>query len=135
MLMILDNCEHLIEACAQLTHTLLTAAPRLKILTTSREVLGIAGETAYRVPSLPLPNEQQFHDTEALAENDCMRLFIDRASSAYPSFQLKEMNSFAIANICRRLDGIPLASSLPRREQKFFPLKKLLHGWMIAFDC
>ncbi len=83
MLLLLDNCEHLIETCAQLTNTLLRTAPRLKILATSRESLGIAGETAYRVPSLPLPN------------------------------------------ICRRLDGIPLAIELASARTKVFPPEEI----------
>lgn len=125
MLLLLDNCEHLIEACAQLTHTLLRAAPRLKILATSRESLGIAGETAYRVPSLPFPKEQQLHDLEVLAKNDCVRLFVDRAVAAYPSFHLQEKSAAAIAVICRRLDGIPLAIELAAARTKVFPPEEI----------
>ncbi len=84
LLLILDNCEHLIEASAQLANTLLRAAPRLRILASSREALGIAGETAYRVPSLPLPDPRQLSNLDALARNDCVRLFVDRALAAYP---------------------------------------------------
>ena len=125
ILLILDNCEHLIEACAQLANTLLRAAPRLKILATSREPLGIAGETSYRVPSLPLPDPRQLHDIEALAQNDCVHLFVDRAMAAYPSFRLKEKNSLAIADICRRLDGIPLAIELASARTKVFPPEEI----------
>jgi predicted ATPase len=78
MLLILDNCEHLIETCAHLADSLLRAAPRLKLLASSREALGIAGETAYRVPSLPLPDVQVV-SLDALSQNDCVRLFVDRA--------------------------------------------------------
>jgi predicted ATPase/class 3 adenylate cyclase len=125
MLLLLDNCEHLIETCAQLTNTLLRAAARLKIVATSRESLGIAGETAYRVPSFPLPKEQQFHDMEALSQNDCIRLFVDRALAAYPSFHLKEKSALAIADICRRLDGIPLAIELAAARTKVFPPEEI----------
>jgi len=125
LLLILDNCEHLIQACAQLADTLLRAAPRLKILTTSREALGIAGETAYRVPSLPLPNPQQLRDLDAVAQNDCVHLFIDRAKAAYPSFHLKEKNASAVADICRRLDGIPLAIELAAARTKVFPPEEI----------
>jgi predicted ATPase/DNA-binding SARP family transcriptional activator len=111
MLLILDNCEHLIETCAQLADTMLRAAPGLKIVASSRESLGIAGETSYRVPSLPLPDVQA-PSLEALSHNDCVRLFVDRALAAYPRFRLKEKNALAIADICRRLDGIPLALEL-----------------------
>lgn len=125
MLLILDNCEHLIETCAQLADTLLRSAPRLKILATSREALGIAGETTYRVPSLPLPNPQQLQDLDSLAQNDCLRLFVDRALAAYPPFRLKEKNAPAIADICRRLDGIPLAIELAAARTKVFPPEEI----------
>ena len=125
LLLILDNCEHLVEACAQLANTLLRAAPPLKILTTSREALGIAGETSYRVPSLPLPDPGQLHDLDVLAQNDCVRLFVDRAMAAYPSFRLKEKNALAIADICRRLDGIPLAIELASARTKVFPPEEI----------
>jgi predicted ATPase/transcriptional regulator with XRE-family HTH domain len=124
-LLILDNCEHLIQTCAQLADNLLRVAPRLKILATSRESLGIAGETAYRVPSLPLPKVQQLHDIEALSQNDCIRLFVDRAVAAYPPFHLKEKNALAITDICRRLDGIPLAIELAATRIKIFPPEEI----------
>jgi predicted ATPase/DNA-binding XRE family transcriptional regulator len=125
LLLILDNCEHLIQSCAQLTDSLLRTAPRLKVLVTSREALGIAGETTYRVPSLPLPEPQQLHDLEALAQNDCAHLFVDRAMAAYPSFHLKEKNAYAVADICRRLDGIPLAIELAAARTKVFPPEEI----------
>jgi predicted ATPase/transcriptional regulator with XRE-family HTH domain len=125
MLLILDNCEHLIQTCAELADTLLRAAPRLKILATSREALSIAGETAYRVPSLPLPEVQQLRDVDELAQNDCMHLFVDRALAVYPSFRLKEKNALAIADICRRLDGIPLAIELAAARTKVFPPEEI----------
>jgi len=124
LLLILDNCEHLIEACAHLTETLLRAAPRLKIVASSREALGIAGETAYRVPSLPLPN-MQAASLDALSQNDCVRLFVDRALAASPHFHLKEKNAPAIAQICRRLDGIPLAIELAAARTKVFPAEQI----------
>jgi len=124
MLLILDNCEHLIEVCAKLADSLLRAAPRLKILATSREALGIAGETAYRVPSLPLPSPQ-LHDLNVLAQNDCVHLFVDRALAAYPSFRIKEKNASAVADICRRLDGIPLAIELAAARTKVFPPEEI----------
>jgi predicted ATPase/DNA-binding XRE family transcriptional regulator len=125
MVLILDNCEHLIETCAQLADSLLRAAPRLKILASSREALGIAGETSYRVPSLPLPDSRQLHDLDAVAQNDCVHLFVDRASAAYSPFRLKEKNAPAIADICRRLDGIPLAIELAAARTKVFPAKQI----------
>ena len=120
MLLILDNCEHLIQTCAQLAETLLHAAPRLKILATSREALSITGETVYRVPSLPLPDPRQLSDLDMLEQNDCVHLFIDRAMATYPRFRLQEKNALAIADICRRLDGIPLALELAAARTKIF---------------
>jgi predicted ATPase/DNA-binding SARP family transcriptional activator len=111
MLLLLDTCEHLIETCAQLADIMLRAAPGLKIVASSRESLGIAGETSYRVPSLPLPDVRA-PSLDALSHNDCVRLFVDRARASYPRFRLKEKTALAIADICRRLDGIPLALEL-----------------------
>ena len=125
LLLILDNCEHLIEACAKLADSLLRAAPRLKILATSREALGIAGETSYRVPSLPLPDSQQLRSLDRLSQNDCVHLFVDRAMAAYPSFRLKGKNAPAIVNICSRLDGIPLAIELAAARTKVFPPEEI----------
>jgi predicted ATPase/DNA-binding SARP family transcriptional activator len=125
ILLILDNCEHLIESCAQLAHTLLRAAPGLRILATSRESLGISGETSYRVPSLLLPDPQQRLHLDALAQNECMHLFVDRALEAYPPFRLTEKNAPAITQICLRLDGIPLAIELAAVRTKVFPPEQI----------
>jgi non-specific serine/threonine protein kinase len=125
MLLILDNCEHLIQTCAQLADTFLRAAPRLKILATSREALSITGETAYRVPSLPLPDPRYLDDLDMLEQNDCVHLFIDRAMAADSRFRLKEKNARAIADICRRLDGIPLALELAAARTKIFPPEEI----------
>ena len=120
LLLILDNCEHLIESCARLADTTLHAAPGLKILATSREALGIAGETAYRVPSLPLPDPLDAQDLDRVAANDCVRLFVDRASAADPRFRLTEKKADAVSQICLRLDGIPLAIELAAARIKVF---------------
>jgi predicted ATPase/DNA-binding XRE family transcriptional regulator len=125
MLLILDNCEHLIQSCAQIAESLLRAAPRLKILATSRETLSITGETIYRVPSLPLPDLHQLRDLDVLEQNDCIHLFVDRAVAAHPSFRLKEKNAFAVTDICRRLDGIPLAIELAAARSKVFPPEEI----------
>lgn len=113
LLLIFDNCEHLIDACAQLANTLLRAAPGVKILASSREALGVAGETAYRVPSLTLPPAfADFGDLGVLARNDCVHLFLDRATAMSSTFRLTQKNAPSIVDICRRLDGIPLAIEL-----------------------
>jgi predicted ATPase/DNA-binding SARP family transcriptional activator len=121
LLLLLDNCEHLIEPCAQLADTLLRVAPSLTIVASSREALGIAGETAYRVPSLALPDPRRLHDLEALAHNDCVHLFVDRAATVYPGFRLTARNAPAIVQICQRLDGIPLALELAAARTRVFP--------------
>ena len=109
-LLILDNCEHLLAACAQLADILLKNCPNLKILATSREGLGIPGEALYRVPSLSVPKVEK--NIEQLAESESIRLFTERARLTVSDFCLKMENIPTIAEICRRLDGIPLAIEL-----------------------
>jgi predicted ATPase/class 3 adenylate cyclase len=130
LLLILDNCEHLIDACAHLVETLLRAAPSLRILASSREALGIAGETVYRVPSLPLPlpDRGQPRNLDALARNDCARLFVERAAATHPAFGLTTTNAPAIAEIGRRLDGIPLAIELAAACIKVLPPEQIVVG-------
>jgi non-specific serine/threonine protein kinase len=125
LLLVLDNCEHLIAACAELVEMLLRNCPRLRVLATSREVLGIAGETTLLVPSLPVPDDRRpttddrppperlkARTPERLMEYEAVRLFVDRAVAVSPSFQVTERNAAAVAQVCSRLDGIPLAIEL-----------------------
>ena len=112
VLLVLDNCEHLIEACAQVSEALLRACPKLRILATSREALGIAGEAAYHVPSLHTPNPAQLPSLDKLEQVDSIRLFVERAVTAKPGFTLTPENAPFVAQICSRLDGIPLALEL-----------------------
>ncbi|MGH2593929.1 MAG: protein kinase domain-containing protein, partial [Anaerolineae bacterium] len=112
LLLILDNCEHLIDACAQLVEALLRACPNVKILASGREALGIAGETTFRVPSLSLPDIRHLPSIEQLTQYESVRLFIDRAIAVRPEFRLTDANAPAIAQICHRLDGVPLAIEL-----------------------
>ena len=118
MLLLLDNCEHLIEACAPLSERLLQACPNLKILASSREALGIAGEISYRVPSLQAPNPAELPPLEELGKMDSVRLFMDRATTSKPDLTLTEDNASFIAQICFRLDGIPLAIELAASRVK-----------------
>ncbi|MFN8496646.1 MAG: adenylate/guanylate cyclase domain-containing protein [Anaerolineae bacterium] len=111
LLLVLDNCEHLVEECARLTDTLLRACPQIKIVASSREALGIAGETIYRVPALSLPAADGV-TPEALRSSEAAQLFVERARAAQPRFALTTRNAPAVAQICRRLDGIPLALEL-----------------------
>ena len=112
VLLILDNCEHLVEACAQLTHTLLSRSRSLRILASSREALGVEGELAWPVPSLTLPDSKNIPELEQLTQYEAVQLFLDRAVLANPHFLLTEDHTPAIAQICYRLDGIPLAIEL-----------------------
>jgi predicted ATPase/class 3 adenylate cyclase len=111
-LIILDNCEHLPGACAQLAEALLRGCPSLTVLATSRAPLGVPGETAWRVPSMSLPAESYRAPLEVLRESDAVRLFVDRARQVRPDFELSLANAPGIAQICRELDGIPLAIEL-----------------------
>ena len=112
ILIVLDNCEHLLEACARLADALLRKAPRLKIFASSREALGIDGEYAFRVPSLTVPDPRRLPDLADLQEYESVRLFVERAHEVLPDFVLNERNAPSIAQICQRLDGIPLALEL-----------------------
>ena len=118
LLLVLDNCEHLIQACAQISETLLQTCPKLKILASSREALGISGEATYRVPSLITPDLIELPVLAELKEMDAIRLFIERAATAKASFALTEDNAAALAQICSRLDGIPLAIELAAARVK-----------------
>lgn len=111
LLLALDNCEHLIMACAALAHQLLSTCPNLKLLATSREALGIAGEVSYRVPTLTVP-ERRALTVSQLAHFEGVRLFIERARSIKSNFALTAENARAVAEISARLDGIPLALEL-----------------------
>ena len=110
LLLVLDNCEHLVQACAELAELLLGSCAGLRILATSRERLGAAGETNWRVPSLVVPDPDT--PSDALHEFEAARLFLERASAVSSSFSLTAQNGPPVATLCRRLDGIPLAIEL-----------------------
>ncbi len=111
LLIILDNCEHLIDACAVLVDRLLHACPAVHVMATSREPLGIPGETVFRVPPLSVPAPDEL-DPAVVAHSEAVRLFVERAMAAERSFHLDETNATHVASICRHLDGIPLAIEL-----------------------
>jgi predicted ATPase/DNA-binding SARP family transcriptional activator len=112
ILLLLDNCEHLIESCAYLAKQILHTCPKIHILATSREALGITGEVIYVVQPLALPDTHRLPPLERILEYDAVRLFIERAASALPDFKLTETNSAPIIQICQQLDGLPLALEL-----------------------
>ncbi len=107
LLLILDTCEHLVDACAKLAEALLRAAPRLRILATSREPLDVMGEQALLISPLEVP-----HPDAPAAGSDSVTLFVDRADAMMPGFTLTEANQRPVAEVCRGLDGIPLALEL-----------------------
>ncbi len=108
-LLVLDNCEHLLRAAAHLATAILRECPTVHVLATSRESLGVAGEQAWPLSSLDIPESAAFED---IGGADSVRLFVDRADAARPGFELQPANAEAVAEICRRLDGIPLAIEL-----------------------
>ena len=114
LLLVLDNCEHLLPACVQLVTALLAGSPGVKVLATSREPLHVDGEYTFRVPSLPLPSPPG-NDAPNLAELDrlaSVRLFVERAARVRPGFTLDSGNAPGVAELCRQLDGMPLALEL-----------------------
>ncbi len=112
LLLILDNCEHLLEEAAQTANTLLKACPDLRVLATSRVRLNVPGEIAWRIPSLLVPDTDARPDVDAALRYASLRLFAERAASARPQFAVTAANLPAVMQICRRLDGIPLAIEL-----------------------
>lgn len=111
LLIVLDNCEHLIDACAKIVHRLLTSCPDVKVLATSREALNVAGEVGWRLRSLGVP-ESDDAGIEQMARVEAVRLFVQRASAVRSDFDLTADNAAAVTQICRRLDGLPLAIEL-----------------------
>ena len=118
MLLVLDNCEHLIQACAELAEALLRACPDLHILATSREGLGVAGELVWPVPTLQLPDPEAQLTPAELATVEAVQLFIDRAALVSLGFAVTAANAAAVRQICTRLDGIPLAIELAAARVK-----------------
>ena len=112
LLLVLDNCEHLIQAAAELAHALLSACPALHILATSREILAVGGEHALRCPPLTLPAPSERLDADQLAQFEAVRLFGERAAQASPGFRLDEASAPLVRQVCASLDGIPLAIEL-----------------------
>ena len=123
-LLILDNCEHLIQACAQLVETLLHTCPSLHVLATSREGLNIDGETLYLVPTLTTPDPAQA-DLVSLPQYEAVQLFVERAQTALPGFALTADNVSAVAQVCQQLDGIPLALELAAARVKALRVEQI----------
>ena len=124
LLLVVDNCEHLLPACSQLADALLRACPNLRMMATSREALGNPGELAYRVPSLSLPDPQQ-QSLEQLVQCEAVRLFVERAAFSRPGFQITQNNAAAVVQLCQRLDGIPLALELAAARVKALAVEQI----------
>lgn len=125
LLLVLDNCEHLIAACAELVEHLLSVCPKLQVLTANREALGIFGEVTWHVPSLPFPDLQPLPPMQSLLEYPSIRLFLERAAAVSPGYSLSELNSQPIAVICQKLDGMPLAIELAAARIKLLSAKEI----------
>jgi predicted ATPase/DNA-binding CsgD family transcriptional regulator len=126
LLLVLDNCEHVLDACAMLADTLLKTCPDLRILATSRQPLRIAGEHCLEVAPLETPVSNRSTSLGVMASNDAVRLFVERAAAVYPGFRLDEANAAAVASICQRLDGIALALELAAGRLRAMSVEQLL---------
>jgi predicted ATPase len=127
LLLIIDNCEHLLDACGTLIAAVLARCPDIMIITTSREPLGLPGELVYRVPSLELPSGTDT-DVRELSRLEAVQLFVERAWLAVPSFKLNSKTAGAVAEIAHRLDGIPLAVELAAARLAHFTVHELADG-------
>jgi predicted ATPase/class 3 adenylate cyclase len=125
LLLVLDNCEHLLEATAVLARDLLAAGPGVRILATSREALHVNGEATYGIDGLAVPDPDAAEDPDTAATYDAVRLFVDRASAALPSFALTDRTLPAVGAICARLDGIPLAIELAAARVRALPVDEI----------
>lgn len=134
MLLVLDNCEHLIVACAQLADRLLSNAKNLKIITTSRESLDILGETVWLVPSLALPDPRESSGIRVLSKYESVRLFVERTTAIKPQFILTDQNAASIVQICRRLSGMPLAIELAAARVRMMSVDEIASRLDDRFD-
>jgi non-specific serine/threonine protein kinase len=130
VLILLDNCEHLSQAIASLTHEILMACPDVRVIATSREPLNLNGETTWRVPALSFPIPAQVRkikdqSTTSLLQYDAVRLFVERATSIVPQFALTESNTRIVLSICQRLEGLPLAIELAAARVNMFSVEEI----------
>ena len=125
LLLLLDNCEHLLPGCAHVVDALLRGCPLLRILTTSTTVLGVAGETTERVPSLSLPRLHRLPPAAGLMRSEAVGLFVERAVAYIPDFTVTDQNAAAVLHICTQLDGIPLAIELAAARMKVLGVEEI----------
>ena len=133
VLLVLDNCEHVLDATAVLAGTLLRACPELRIIATSRQVLGVAGEVAEQVPPLSLPDPHDAAPGDALRA-DAVSLFVERAAANRPGFTIDAGNTAAVLELCRRLEGMPLALELAAVRLNALGLDALVNGLRDRLD-
>ncbi len=131
LLLVVDNCEHLIEACARLVDRLLRESTHLKVLATSRQPIGLTGELTWRVPCLSVPGQQELacggkDSPSRIMEFDAVRLFVNRAVQVNPEFRCTSTNAVTLARICRSLDGIPLAIELAAARMRAMSAQQIL---------
>jgi len=125
LFLVLDNCEHLIEACARLADGLLRACPKIHILASSRETLGISGEATYQVPSLGVPDLHELLSVDQLLQYASVKLFVERAGTVLPGFTVTGDNAPAVVQVCHRLDGIPLVIELAAAWVKMLTVEQI----------
>jgi predicted ATPase/DNA-binding CsgD family transcriptional regulator len=125
LLLVLDNCEHLRAACAQLAESLLLACPNLRILATSRVPLSVPGETLWRIPSLSLPDARRVPSFDYVQGFEAVRLFVERTRSVDPMFALTDDNAPTVADVCQQLDGIPLAIELAAARTRVLAVEQI----------
>lgn len=125
LLLVLDNCEHLLAACAELVMSLLQKCPQVRVLASSREGLGVPGEQIYQLPPFALPDPERLPPLAELVQHEAIRLFTERALLSQPRFVLSEESAPAVAQICHRLDGIPLAIELAAARVKVLPVQQI----------
>jgi predicted ATPase/class 3 adenylate cyclase/DNA-binding CsgD family transcriptional regulator len=127
VLVVLDNCEHLLDGCAGLVDKMLRRTPQTRVLATSREPLGVSGEVTWRIPSLEVPPVRPL-DAHSVARCDAVELFVDRARAADPTFVLDDRTAGDVAAVCRRLDGLPLAIELAAARLRSMTLRAVTDG-------
>ncbi len=126
LLLVVDNCEHLLGVVAELVSLIVAAAPGVRVLTTSREPLSVAGEHVIPVPPLELPSAHGVEPLSRLRQNEAVSLFVERAVAASGSFELTDANRTAVADVCRRLDGLPLALELAAVRTRVLSVEQIL---------
>ena len=134
LLLVIDNCEHLVEATAQLVDALLDPCPHLKVMATSRATLGVAGEVDWVVPPLTLPDADGHTSVESLMRYEALRLFVDRARLRLLDFELTQENAEAVARVCRKLDGIPLAIELAAARMGVLAVDQVAQRLEVSLD-